>query len=72
MPLPERWRWGNPSGHALTFVEGAATALLVERICIWLARMAELGAAVAYHKELAQVRARVVPLHAITTRRPTP
>jgi hypothetical protein len=56
MSLPGRWRWGRPTDHALTFVEGAALALAVERICVWLARMAEMGAAVAYHKEMAAVR----------------
>jgi len=35
----------------------AATALFVERVCIWLVRMAELGAAIAYHEEMQRLKA---------------
>jgi hypothetical protein len=38
-------------GHA------AATALAVERVCIWLARIAELGAVLAYREEAARLKA---------------
>ena len=52
----------GPSGRDVASIiereraHAAATALFVERVCIWLVRMAELGAAVAYHREMAAVK----------------
>lgn len=35
----------------------AATALFVERVCIWLSRIAELGAALEYQAEIRRLSA---------------